>query len=129
MISYGLQAWHGHGAHVHAQSPNRALILTALEMPLAPFHDREERRRLFGVDVSVGARGLVWRGGSWRAGERSERRLRLTNVSLATMAVSYRLPAQRALFVLPLPSPVSLRAGASIIWRVAFCPPVAASPA
>ena len=74
------------------------------------FHTREERSKLFGLDM---AEGLIWKGGQWSAGGEFKKKLRIKNVSTMVLHMKYKLPATK-FFSMDFPKTVTLSPGVGI---------------
>ena len=74
------------------------------------FHSREERVKLFGLDMAA---ELVWKGGQWAAGGEFKKKLHIKNVSTKVLHIRYKLPATK-FFSMDFPKRITLSPGVAI---------------
>ena len=74
------------------------------------FHSREERKKLFGLDM---AEELVWQGGQWAAGGEFLKKLYIKNVSTRVLHIRYKLPATK-FFSMDFPKTITLSPGVGL---------------
>lgn len=82
------------------------------------FHSREERKKLFGLDM---AEELVWQGGQWAAGGEFLKKLYIKNVSTRVLHIRYKLPATK-FFSMDFPKTITLSPGVGLSLDVMFRP-------